>query len=92
MPILGDSAVAAPIVSLVAAGPGWRVEAYAPGGADSSSVPAPSHVVGWVLTADALAPGGAIIEPAFCADGRVWTPTQFRAAYGAGITLKVVPG
>lgn len=92
MPIFGDSTGDAPIASLVAAAPGWRVEASVSRGTDISTVPPPSHVVGWVLTADVLAPGGAIIEPAFCADGRVWTPTQFRAAYGAGITLKVVPG
>lgn len=92
MPLLTDEVPEpAAVMSLVAAVPGWRVDAYAPRGTDIKGVPTPSHVVAWVLTADALESGGALVEPVFCAAGRTWTPAQFRAVYGESIELKVVP-
>jgi len=62
------------LMALVAAAPGWRVDAYAPRGTDISGVPMPSHVVAWVLVDDELAPGGATVEPVFYAENRTWTP------------------
>lgn len=88
MPILSEP-VPGPVVGIVTAGTGWRVEASAPQGSGTSGVPAPSTVVAWVLVADELAPGGATVEPVFYADGRMWTPQQFRAAYGAAIDVTV---
>jgi hypothetical protein len=79
------------ITTLVGAAPGWRVDAYAPSGMDTSKVPTPSHVVGWMLVSTDLEPGGGVVEPVFIAGSRTWTPDQFRAAYGEGLELKVVP-
>lgn len=89
MPILMPDPTAGAITSLVAAAPGWRVDASAPKDIDLSSVPTPSTVVGWVLLADGLAPGGATVQPVFYAGGRTWTPQQFRAAYGTAIEVTV---
>jgi hypothetical protein len=77
------------VTGLVAAVPGLRVEASLPRDASASGIPVPSSVVAWVQLEDPDSAGGVRIEPVFLADGRAWTPDQFRAAYGAGIDLKV---
>lgn len=86
----GASIVGA-ISGLVAAAPGWRVDAYAPKDTDISSVPTPSQVVAWALIADETQPGGSIVQPVFLAAGRTWTLDQFHAEYGASVELKVAP-
>lgn len=91
MPILANSPDHGAIVSLAAAAPGWRVDAFAPRGTDTARMPTPSHVVAWALVASTLAPGGAEIEPVFYAGDRTWTPEQYREAYGENITLRVTP-
>lgn len=91
MPILTVPLDHGAILSLAPAAPGWRVDAFAPRGSDTTQVPTPSHVVAWALVANQLAPGGAQVEPVFYAEDRTWTPEQFREAYGEHITLKVVP-
>lgn len=78
------------INGVVAAQPGWRVEAYAPTGTDTSGMPAPSYVVAWAQIEDVTAPGGSVLQPVFVAGARTWTPDQYRAAYGALLELKVV--
>lgn len=88
MPMLAEPQDYEPIINLAPATPGWRVEARAPL-ADTADVPAPSQVVAWALVQDATAPGGARLDPVFLADGRTWTPDQYRAAYGQRITLRV---
>lgn len=85
--ILGRAA--GDIVSLAAAEPGCRVEVAAPDGVDTSGVPAPSWIIGWVLVADETAAGGSRIDPVFLADGRAWTPDQYRATYGQQLTVQV---
>ncbi|MFG2970913.1 hypothetical protein ACGFZS_47355 [Streptomyces sp. NPDC048288] len=80
-----------PITGVVAASPGWRVNAYAPRGTDISAVPTPSHVVAWALIPNLLEPGGSTVQPVFVAGARTWTPDQFRAAYGESLELKVAP-
>lgn len=79
------------ILSVSAAAPGWRVEAFAPRDTDTTRAPAPSHVVAWALIANTIAPGGAQVEPVFYAGDRTWTPDQYREAYGEHITLQVTP-
>lgn len=80
-----------PIASLVAAQPGWRVDAFAPRGTATGGIPTPSHVVAWVLVTDASEAGGSRVDPVFFAGERTWTPDQFRAVHGAQLELKVVP-
>lgn len=89
MPILNS--MPGDIVAVVAAQPGWRVDAFAPRGSVVTGVPTPSHVVAWALIADSTEAGGAIVEPVFFAGERTWTPAQFQARYGETLTLKVVP-
>lgn len=93
MPMLAED-VAAPspgaITGLVAAVPGWKVDAYAPRDA-AAGIPTPSSVVAWALVQDDLAPGGATVQPVFYAADRTWTPDQFWEAFGSAVTLKVVP-
>lgn len=89
MPLITETATPGMISSVVAAAPGWRVSATAPAGTDISKVPTPSDVVGWALLASDAEPGGAVVVPVFLADGRTWTPDQFRAAYGAAIDITV---
>jgi hypothetical protein len=81
------------ITSLAPAPPGWRVDAYVPREAATTAgaIPTPSSVVAWVLVQDDLAPGGATVQPVFCAGDRTWTPDQFWDAFGSAVTLKVVP-
>jgi hypothetical protein len=49
-------------------------------------------VVAWATVTDPDQPGRVRVDPVFLADGRTWTPDQFRAVYGAQLELKVVPG
>lgn len=89
MPILsGEAGV---ITGVVAAVPGWQVDAYAPLGAGPGQIPAPSHVVAWALIDAGDVPGGGVVQPVFLAGGRTWTPDQYRAAYGETLDLVVVP-
>jgi hypothetical protein len=48
-------------------------------------------VVAWATVADLDKAGGVRIDPVFLADGRTWTPDQFRAVYGVALELKVLP-
>jgi hypothetical protein len=91
MPMITQEPPAGVIAGLVSAPPGWRVDAYASRGVDVTGIPTPLSVVAWAQIEDTIAPGGARVEPVFVADGRTWTPDQFRAAYGEGLDLKVVP-
>lgn len=78
------------VTGIVPATPGLSVTAYAPADADVRGVPPTSTVVAWAVVADLDVLGGVRLDPVFLADGRTWTPDQFRAAYGARIELKVV--
>lgn len=93
MPIITGIADPAGVISqIVPAPPGLSVTAYAPADADIRGVPVTSTLVAWAAIADLDSVGGVRLDPVFLADGRAWTPDQFRAAYGAAITLKVRPG
>lgn len=72
--------------------PGLSVLVGAPPGTDVLGIPAGGMVVGWVLVADPAAVGGARVDPLFLADGRVWTPDQYRAAYGQTLSVRVGRG
>lgn len=91
MPILQpDGPDGAGVVSgLVPAAPGLVVQASAPPGTDTTGVPPPGVVVGWVLVTDPAVPGGARVEPVFLAAGRAWTPDQYRATYGQQLGVQV---
>jgi hypothetical protein len=78
-----------PVTGLLPAAPGLRVDAYAPKNVNASGIPTPSSVVAWAQLADPDSVGGVRIDPVFLADGRVWTPDQFRAVYGESLELKV---
>lgn len=78
------------IQGLVPAAPGLQVTAAAP--ATTAGVPTPTVVVGWVLVADSTSAGGARVDPVFLAGGTAWTPDQFRAEYGQGITISIRAG
>lgn len=80
--------VAGAVTALVPAAPGLRAVASAPPDA-AAGIPVPSAVIGWVLVADAGAVGGVRVDPVFLAAGVAWTPDQFRAVYGRGITITV---
>lgn len=69
--------------------PGLSVQVSAPPGMATTGIPPGGMVVGWVLVSDGDAPGGARVDPVFLADGRAWTPDQYRAAYGQGLTVRV---
>jgi hypothetical protein len=91
MPIITEAVAAAPggIAGIVSAPPGWRADAYPPQGAEVGDAPPPSLVVAWALVADESAPGGGRVDPVFVADGRAWTPDQYRAAYGQQLNVRV---
>lgn len=78
-----------PVMTLVPATPGFAVKASVPSGTSTAGIPVPSKVVAWAALADPDSPGGVRLDPVFLADGRAWTPDQFRAEYGAAITLEV---
>lgn len=82
-------AVAGSIVGVLPALPGLDVQVSAPTGTDVEGVPAAGALVGWVLVADPAAVGGARLDPVFLADGRAWTPDQYRAAFGEQLTVRV---
>lgn len=94
MALLTKATVSTPgeIRTVVPAAPGWRVMVAAPAGTDVTGVPYASTVVAWAQIADAKAAGGSRLEPVFLADGRAWTPDQFRAAYGAVLEVSVTAG
>lgn len=93
MPIITgeeDPPVPGAIQALVPAVPGLQVTASA--AAAATGIPAPTAVVGWVLVADSTSAGGARVDPVFLAGGAAWTPDQFRAEYGQGITISIRAG
>lgn len=65
------------------------MQASAPPDVDTTGIPAPSDVIGWVLVADPEQAGGARVDPVFLAAGRAWTPDQYRAAYGRELDVRV---
>ncbi|HEX5543461.1 MAG TPA: hypothetical protein VFX60_18235 [Micromonospora sp.] len=77
------------VVGVVAATPGLTVLVSAPPGTDTTGVPAGGVVVAWATIADPGAVGGVRVEPVFLADGRAWTPDQYRAAYGQQLEVRV---
>ncbi|MFM9616869.1 hypothetical protein ACKI14_02765 [Streptomyces turgidiscabies] len=81
--------VAGSIVGLLPATPGVGVRVSAPAGTDVEGVPAAGPMVGWVLVVDVAAAGGARLDPVFLADGRAWTPDQYRAAFGEQLSVRV---
>lgn len=92
MPLITGAKPEAPVVTgIVPAAAGLRVTAYAPADADVRGIPATSTVVAWAVVSDLDALGGVRLDPVFLADGRTWTPDQFRAAYGNTLTLQVGP-
>ncbi|MFJ6559987.1 hypothetical protein ACIQMV_08900 [Streptomyces sp. NPDC091412] len=80
---------AGPIHGMTPAAPGLTVQVTAPPGTDTTGVPAGGGVVAWALVADPGTAGGARVEPVFLADGRAWTPDQYRAAYGQRLEVRV---
>ncbi|MFF2852697.1 hypothetical protein ACFVT5_41350 [Streptomyces sp. NPDC058001] len=88
MPIMTDAA-AGSIVGVLPAFDGLMVQVSAPSGTDTTGVPPGGGVVGWVLVSDPETAGGARVDPVFLADGRAWTPDQYRAAYGQQFTFRV---
>lgn len=91
MPIITDSEPGQPgvIGGIIPAAPGWRVDVYAPQGTEAGDAPVPSLVVAWALVADESTPGGSRIDPVFVADGRAWTPDQYRATYGQALQVQL---
>lgn len=90
MPILQpDPPTSGAIDGLVAASPGLSVAVSAPAGMDTAGIPPGGAVVGWVLVEDGSLPGGARVDPVFLADGRAWTPDQYRAAFGQQLGVRV---
>jgi hypothetical protein len=88
----GEQAPAPQVTAIVPATPGLRVEAYAPRDSPTAGIPTPYSVVAWAQLADAGSVGGVRVDPVFLADGRAWTPDQFRARYGDQVDLRVVAG
>jgi len=78
------------VSGLVPAAPGLVVQASAPPGTDTTGVPPPGVVVGWVLVTAPDAVGGVRVDPVFLAAGRAVTPDQYRAAYGETLAVHVV--
>ncbi|QGZ53374.1 hypothetical protein GPZ77_34680 (plasmid) [Streptomyces sp. QHH-9511] len=89
MPFLVENAEPGAVVAVAAAGPGWKVDAFVTRTTLITDIPAPGSVVAWATVADPASTGGVRIDPVFLADGQMWTPDQFRAAFGDTITLRV---
>ncbi|GHJ04830.1 hypothetical protein TPA0906_66950 [Streptomyces olivaceus] len=89
MLIVADGDGAGGVLGMLPAFDGLRADVTAPPGAETAGVPGGGLVVGWVLVADPGAAGGARVDPVFLAAGRVWTPDQFRAAYGQTLGVQV---
>lgn len=87
MPIL--TALVGAVTGMIPAAPGFRVDVYAPSGTPTGAAPVPSAVVAWASIADSDQEGGVRLDPVFLADGRAWTPDQFRAAYGPLLEVRV---
>jgi hypothetical protein len=68
---------------------GLLAQVAAPPGTDTTNIPPGGSVIAWVLVADAVAPGGAYLEPVFLAEGRAWTLTQYRVAFGMELEVRV---
>lgn len=79
----------ATIIGVLPAIPGLSAVVSAPPGTSTEQIPAGGMVVGWVLVADPAAMGGARMDPVFLADGRAFTPDQYRAAYGQQLAVRV---
>lgn len=77
------------ILTGLPAGQALVAQAAAPAGTHTDGVPTPGMVIAWVLVADPEAIGGARVDPVFLADGRAFTPDQYRAAYGQQLTVRV---
>ncbi|MCZ4506934.1 hypothetical protein O3Q52_01660 [Streptomyces sp. ActVer] len=84
-----DYAGSGGILGMLPALDGLRVQVAAPVDMDTTNIPPAGIVVGWVLVADVEAAGGARVDPVFLADGRAFTPDQYRAAYGQQLTVRV---
>lgn len=87
MPILLASSGA--VTDVIPAAAGFRVDVHAPSGTPVDTVPVPSAVVAWASIADLEKAGGVRVDPVFLAGGQVWTPDQFRAAYGPQLEVTV---
>ncbi|CAK7288542.1 conserved hypothetical protein [Streptomyces misionensis JCM 4497] len=87
MPIL--TTLSGAVTDVIPAGPGFRVNVYASSGTPVGAVPVPSAVVAWASIADPDQAGGVRLDPVFLADGRAWTPDQFRATYGPLLEVTV---
>lgn len=77
------------IIAALPAHAGLRADVTAPASMQPVDAPPGGAVVGWVLVADPNSAGGARLDPVFLADGRTWTPDQYRGAYGSGLTVQV---
>lgn len=89
MPILTQGPKPGGITGTLPAFAGLSVQVTAPAGTDTKGIPPGGAVIGWALVTDANAAGGTRIDPAFLADGRTWTPDQYRAAYGQQLGIAV---
>jgi hypothetical protein len=89
---MADGMPAGSIIGVLPAHEGLRVAVLAPAGADVSGIPSPGTAVGWVLVADPRLAGGARVDPVFLADGRTWTPDQYRATYGQALDIRIGRG
>lgn len=89
---MSDHAATGGLLGMVPAAPGLSVLVGAPPGTDVAGIPPGGMVIGWVLVADASVAGGARVDPVFLADGRAWTPDQYRAAYGQQLGVQVGRG
>ncbi|MFD6490681.1 hypothetical protein [Streptomyces sp. NPDC060188] len=68
---------------------GLTVMVTAPAGTDTAGIPHGGTVIAWALIADGVDPGGAHLEPVFLAEGRAWTATQYRVAFGLELDVRV---
>lgn len=90
MPIMLGGVDAWPAVTaIVPASLGFRVTVRAATEREAEGAPAPSDVVAWAAVADPGAAGGVRVDPVFLADGRAWTPDQYRAIYGQRLDVRV---
>ncbi|MEC4016107.1 hypothetical protein [Streptomyces sp. H27-D2] len=89
MPILVKVDSVGGVLAALPAFDGLRVQVSAPPDTDTSGVPPGGMVVGWVLVTDGDVAGGARVDPVFLADGRAWTPDQYRAAFGQTLNVRV---
>lgn len=86
---MSDTPETGGLLGMMSAAPGLSVLVGAPPGTDVLGIPPGGMVIGWILVADPGSVGGARVDPVFLADGRAWTPDQYRAAYGQQLTVRV---